>query len=82
MCQSTHVIHGMTFFVQPQEIRMSSTEDKAKGKLNQAAGKVKEEVGDALGDGSMENRGKGQQVKGHVQEATGKIKESLRGKDD
>jgi uncharacterized protein YjbJ (UPF0337 family) len=61
---------------------MSSTEDRAKGKINQAAGKVKEEVGDALNDSSLESRGKAQQVKGHVQEATGKIKDSLRDKDD
>ena len=61
---------------------MSSTEDRAKGKVNQAAGKVKEEVGDALGDGSLESRGKAQQVKGHVQEASGKIKDALRDKDD
>jgi uncharacterized protein YjbJ (UPF0337 family) len=61
---------------------MSSTEDKAKGKVNQVAGKLKEEAGDALDDSSLESRGKAQQVKGHVQEATGKIKESLRDKDD
>jgi uncharacterized protein YjbJ (UPF0337 family) len=61
---------------------MSSTEDKAKGKLNQVAGKVKEEAGDALDNSKLETRGKAQQVKGHVQEATGKIKDSLRDEDD
>jgi len=61
---------------------MSSTEDKAKGKLNQVAGKVKEETGDALDNSKLESRGKAQQVKGHVQEAKGKIKDTLRDDDD
>lgn len=60
---------------------MSSTEDKAKGKVDQAAGKIKEKAGDALGDKSLKNKGKGQQVKGHIEEATGKIKDSLRDDD-
>lgn len=58
----------------------SSSEDKAKGKLNQVAGKVREKTGDVLDDRKMERGGKAQQVKGHVQEAKGKIKGTL--KDD
>lgn len=59
---------------------MSTQADKAKGKTNQVAGKMKEEVGDVLDDGTLKNKGKAQQVKGHVQEAKGKIKDAL--KDD
>ncbi len=61
---------------------MSSTDDKAKGKLNQVAGKVKEKTGDVLDDRKMERGGKAQQVKGHAQEAKGKIKDTLKDDDD
>lgn len=59
---------------------MSSTMDKAKGKVNQAVGKAKEKVGHDYNDSSLKNEGKAQQVKGHVQEATGKIKEAVKDK--
>jgi uncharacterized protein YjbJ (UPF0337 family) len=60
---------------------MSSTKDKAQGKANQAAGRTKEIVGNALDDSSLENKGKAQQVKGVAQEAKGKIKDALKDKD-
>jgi uncharacterized protein YjbJ (UPF0337 family) len=71
---------GMTFLMNTsthEESYMAGTDDKAKGKLNQAAGKVREEVGDALDNGTMERRGQAQQVKGHAQEAKGKVKDAL-----
>lgn len=60
----------------------NSTEDRAKGKVNQAVGVAKEKAGDALNDSSLEGKGKAQQVKGHVQEAKGKIKDSLKDNDE
>lgn len=59
---------------------MSSTSDRVKGKVDQAAGKVKKEAGHAMGDNKLKNEGKAQQVKGHVTETKGKIKDAL--KDD
>lgn len=56
---------------------MSSARDQAKGKVNQAAGRIKEKTGKALGDRTLEGKGKGQQVKGVAQEAKGKIKKVL-----
>ena len=56
---------------------MSGTKDKAKGKYDQIAGKIKEETGDVLDDQKMENEGKAQQVKGHVSETIGKVKSAL-----
>jgi uncharacterized protein YjbJ (UPF0337 family) len=51
--------------------------DKAKGKMDQAVGKVKEKAGHHLGDDALKNKGKAQQIKGHVGEAKGKIKDTL-----
>ena len=59
---------------------MTAASDKSKGKMDQAVGKVKEKAGNAMGDNTLKNKGKAQQVKGHVGEAKGKIKDTL--KDD
>lgn len=56
---------------------MSGTKDKAKGKYDQVAGKIKEETGDAFDDHEMEAEGKAQQVKGHINETKGKVKDAL-----
>ncbi len=51
--------------------------DKTEGKLDQAKGNIKEEVGKAVGDRSTEWSGKADQAKGHVKEGIGKIKDDL-----
>lgn len=56
--------------------------DKAKGKLDQGKGKVKEEVGKLGGDRSTEWGGKLDQAKGKVEEGIGDIKEKAREEDD
>jgi uncharacterized protein YjbJ (UPF0337 family) len=52
----------------------SSTKDKAKGKLNEAAGSVKEKAGRATGNRDMEDRGTGQKVGGKVRAKVGDVK--------
>ncbi len=52
----------------------SSTKDKAKGNLHQVKGKIKETGGKAVGNESMENEGKGENVKGEAQEKAGDVK--------
>ena len=42
----------------------SGMENKAKGKLDEVAGKIKQAVGEATNNQSMANRGAAQQVKG------------------
>ncbi len=56
--------------------------DKTKGKIDQAKGKVKEEVGKLGGDRSTEYGGKLDQAKGKVEEGIGEIKEMAREEDD
>jgi uncharacterized protein YjbJ (UPF0337 family) len=51
--------------------------DKTEGKFDQAKGKVKEEVGDAMGDRSTEWSGKAEQAKGHVKEGIGEVKDGV-----
>ncbi len=51
--------------------------DKVKGNANKAAGKIKEETGDALDNEKMEAEGKAQQVKGDAQKAKGEVKGAL-----
>jgi uncharacterized protein YjbJ (UPF0337 family) len=46
------------------------------GKVNVVAGKVKQTVGEAVGNHNLANEGAAQQVKGHAQEAWGTVKEA------
>src|SRR5581483_2496329 len=48
-------------------------ENKAKGKLDEVAGKMKQSVGEATNNQSMANRGTAQQVKGHGEQALGSV---------
>jgi len=48
--------------------------DKTEGKWDEAKGKMKEEVGKAVGDRSTEWGGKADQVKGHIKEGVGDLK--------
>ncbi len=46
------------------------------GKIDQIAGKIKQTVGEAVGNESLANRGAAEQVKGHFNEAWGDVKET------
>ena len=52
-----------------------STEDKAKNKLDELGGKVKEAVGKVTGDESTENEGKRDQTKSNLKDAGEKVKD-------
>ncbi len=54
------------------------TDDKFDAKADQVKGKVKEGVGDATGDRSMENEGKMDQAKGHIKESAEKVKDAFK----
>jgi uncharacterized protein YjbJ (UPF0337 family) len=57
---------------------MSTTSDSTiKGKVNVIAGKVKQGVGEAVGNQKLANEGTAQQVKGHAQQAWGTVKEAV-----
>jgi uncharacterized protein YjbJ (UPF0337 family) len=53
-------------------------DDKVEGRVDQAAGKVKEGVGKVTGDESLEQQGKADQAKGDVEEGVGKLKDAVR----
>lgn len=52
--------------------------EKIKSAANKAAGKFREETGDALGNKEMELKGKAQQVKGDAQKAIGDAKDAIK----
>jgi uncharacterized protein YjbJ (UPF0337 family) len=58
---------------------MSTTisDSTIKGKYNEVAGKVKQGVGEAVGNHKLANEGTAQQVKGHAQQAWGTVKEAV-----
>ncbi len=51
--------------------------DKIKGKLEEVGGKIKEGVGDATDNDSLEAEGKGDQMSGKGQQVGGDVKEGL-----
>jgi len=53
---------------------MSITDFTLKGKFDEAAGKVKQSLGEATNDQSLANAGTAEQVKGHAEQAWGSIK--------
>ena len=53
-------------------------EDRIKGAVNQAKGKLKETAGKLLGDSKLEAEGAADTVKGKVQNAVGGAKDALR----
>jgi uncharacterized protein YjbJ (UPF0337 family) len=57
---------------------MSSTNDKIKGVANQAAGKVKQGVGEATNDRALKGEGKAQEAKGKIQKAVGDAKSAIK----
>jgi uncharacterized protein YjbJ (UPF0337 family) len=57
-----------------------SVADKAKNKLEEIGGKVKEAVGKIAGDRSTENEGKNDQVKSNLKDAGEKVKDAFKKK--
>ncbi len=55
-------------------------EDKAKNKIDEFGGKVKEAIGKATRDESAENEGKSDQVKANLKDAAEKVKDAFREK--
>ena len=55
-----------------------SAEDKVKNTAEQAKGKVKEGLGKATGDESLEAEGHGDQVIGNLKQAGEKVKDALK----
>jgi len=58
------------------------TQDRAKGKWDQAKGVAKEKVGKVTGDRSTELSGKIDQAKGKIEGTMGGAKDAVRRKDD
>ena len=54
--------------------------DKAKNKLDELGGKVKEAVGKVTGDKSTENEGKGDQAESNLKDAGEKVKDAFKKK--
>jgi uncharacterized protein YjbJ (UPF0337 family) len=52
--------------------------DKVKGAVNDAAGRVKRQVGEWTGDTNAQVEGAAQQAKGKVQKAWGNVKDGAR----
>jgi uncharacterized protein YjbJ (UPF0337 family) len=52
--------------------------NRVKGKLDDAAGRVKRQVGEWTGDSELQAEGTTQQVKGKVENAWGKAKDAVR----
>ena len=57
---------------------MGSTTDKIKGAANEAAGKAKQGIGEAVGSDRMQGEGAVQEVKGKGQQALGDAKEATK----
>jgi uncharacterized protein YjbJ (UPF0337 family) len=54
----------------------SGTEDSAKGKFDEIAGKVKQSVGETFNSDKLANEGTAQQVKGNAEQAWGSVKQA------
>jgi len=52
--------------------------DQVKGKIDDAAGRVKRQVGEWTDDSKLQAEGAAQQVKGKVENAWGKTKDAVR----
>ena len=57
---------------------MGSTADKVKGATNEAVGKAKQGVGEAVGSDRLQGEGAMQEVKGKGQKAVGDAKEAAK----
>jgi uncharacterized protein YjbJ (UPF0337 family) len=52
-------------------------EDEVKGKARQVKGSVKENLGKAIGNPDLQDRGNEERFSGKVQEKTGKVKRKI-----
>jgi uncharacterized protein YjbJ (UPF0337 family) len=52
--------------------------DQVEGKVKQVKGDVKETVGKAIGDDTMKNKGRAQNIGGKIQQGYGDIKDDLK----
>ena len=59
-------------------IVMGSTADKAHGLANEAMGKAKQRVGNAVGSDKLKTEGAAQELKGDAQKATGDAKAAVK----
>ncbi len=57
---------------------MGSTTDKIKGATNEAVGKAKQGIGEAVGSERLEGEGAVQEIKGKGQQALGDAKEATK----
>jgi uncharacterized protein YjbJ (UPF0337 family) len=57
---------------------MGSTADKVKGAANEALGKAKQGVGEAVGSDKLQGEGAGQEIKGKGQKAMGDVKQAVK----
>jgi uncharacterized protein YjbJ (UPF0337 family) len=53
-------------------------EDRVEGSAKNVGGKIKEGVGDLLGDSKMKGEGKADQVEGKAQNSWGGVKDTIR----
>jgi len=51
-------------------------QDNAGGKFDQISGKIKQGIGEAVGNEKLANEGAAEQVKGHAKEAWGNVKDA------
>ena len=58
---------------------MGGTSDKFRGYANEGAGKLKKNVGKAVGSNNLEVEGSVQDLKGQAQVAVGKTKDTIEG---
>jgi uncharacterized protein YjbJ (UPF0337 family) len=61
---------------------MGRKTDQIKGYANEAAGKVRQGVGKAIGNDRMRAKGAAQEIKGEAQKAMGKAKGAIKGAAD
>jgi uncharacterized protein YjbJ (UPF0337 family) len=75
-----HLISPGLIPAQPlgKESFMGSTADKVKGTTNEAIGKAKQGVGEAVGSDKLQGEGAIQEIKGKGQKAVGDAKEATK----
>ena len=57
---------------------MGSTTDKVSGVANEAIGKAKQGIGDAVGSAKLKGEGQAQELKGDTQKAAGDAKAAVK----
>ena len=72
------LMHASQFIARTIELPMWSTTDKAKGAANQAAGALKQGVGEAVASKKLQAEGATQKAKGKAQEVVDKAKDLLK----